>query len=302
MGLKMKKKENLLDLIGYHEKWHGAVQNFRKPYRFNQNDHLISEIFQRIGIKNGFFVEFGAWDGIFGSNTRGLFLEGWEGILIEPHPERFKDLEENYKEHDRIKTLNRAIDTQNNLFDNVVRGHVNNKINFCSIDIDGLDIEVFETIEEFLPDVVCIEGGQMLSPLYTDRLPSEIAAKNIQQGIYTMNEVFENKGYKLLCTYQDSFFIKKEYFHFFNVKEDLLELYLDGILAYPRLPWIFNKLGEAGLNNKIIELIISKTSFINPHSSEQEKIAWVDKNYDAISQIIEKIRLSYYKSLKNKDI
>ena len=37
-------KENLLDFVGYHKKWHGNVQDFRQPYKFNQNDYLIKMI------------------------------------------------------------------------------------------------------------------------------------------------------------------------------------------------------------------------------------------------------------------
>ena len=47
---------------------------------------------------NGTYIELGAVDGIFQSNT--LFFEnnlGWKGILIEPHPETFKKLELNRK-------------------------------------------------------------------------------------------------------------------------------------------------------------------------------------------------------------
>jgi len=283
-------KENLLDFIGYHKKWHGNVQDFRKPYEFNQNDYLIEEIFRRLDIEDGFFVEFGAWDGIVGSNTRKLFQRGWRGVLIEPEEKRFTGLQENYGNEARVSILKSFIGVEDNLFDEVVGYHVDDKINFCSIDIDGLDLEVFETIERFLPDVVCIEGGQMLNPTFKDRLPIETAKQNIQQGLYVMNESFESRGYKLLCTYQDSFFIKEEYYNLFNVKEDIFELYLDGILAYPRLPWIKQRLLSVGLKNEVVEIILKQTSFCHGHANEREKVRWVDENYSIISEVVEKIR------------
>jgi FkbM family methyltransferase len=46
--------------------------------------------------KHGKYIELGALDGILYSNTK--FFEdqlGWNGILIEPHPEKFKGLEMN---------------------------------------------------------------------------------------------------------------------------------------------------------------------------------------------------------------
>ena len=183
----MSEKENLLDHVGYREKWHGTVQNFRKPAQFNQNDPLIEEIFKRLKIKNGLFVEFGAWDGIANSNTRKLFLDGWSGILIEPNRKRYEELEKNYEDSDHVHCINSYVDHKNNLFDDIVGKYVVDKIDFCSIDIDGLDLEVFETIEKFLPEVVCIEGGQMLSPVFKERLPTHTAKDNIQQGIYVMN-------------------------------------------------------------------------------------------------------------------
>ena len=144
------KTENLLDFVGYHKKWHATVQNKRKEYEYNQNDYIIEEIFKRIGVKNGFFVEFGAWDGIFGSNTRRLFNNGWSGILIEPNKDRFQDLEKNYENNDNVITINSFINPTGDLsFDNVVHEHVNEGIDFCSIDIDGLDLEVFESIYKY---------------------------------------------------------------------------------------------------------------------------------------------------------
>jgi hypothetical protein len=68
------------------------------------NDGIINEIFKRINLNdnNKLFVEFGAWDGIYNSNTRNLFLNGWSGIFIEPSIERFKQLDINYKNEKKL--------------------------------------------------------------------------------------------------------------------------------------------------------------------------------------------------------
>ena len=218
-------------------------------------------------------------------------MSGWGGILIEPDDQKFSNLQNNYRDTESVITLKSFIDLKDNLFDDVVGKHIIDKINFCSIDIDGLDLEVFETIKTHLPDVVCIEGGQMLNPIRKSRLPADVAKHNIQQSLYVMNEIFQSRGYKLLCTYQDSFFIKEEYYHLFNVKEDIFELYLDGILSYPRLPWIQQQLNSVGLKNELLEIIYRKVPLCSARASEQEKIRWADEQYSAISQVIEEIRL-----------
>ena len=48
------------------------------------------EIFKN-RIKNGFFIEAGAYDGEIGSNTLLFELEhNWTGLLVEPNPDAFK--------------------------------------------------------------------------------------------------------------------------------------------------------------------------------------------------------------------
>lgn len=74
-----------------------------------QEDILLNEyIFKNK--RNGIYVELGALDGILFSNTK--FFEdqlNWKGILIEPHPDKFKSL-----------LLNRP---NNYLFNNLVSCH-----------------------------------------------------------------------------------------------------------------------------------------------------------------------------------
>ena len=58
-----------------------------------QQPILINEKLFKNRIKNGFFIEAGAYDGEILSNT--LFFElkqRWTGLLIEPNPDAFEEL------------------------------------------------------------------------------------------------------------------------------------------------------------------------------------------------------------------
>jgi FkbM family methyltransferase len=58
---------------------------------------------------SGYFVDIGASDGITDSNSRALFLNGWRGLLVEPVPEEFWNLEDNYRNCSGIELVNAAI-------------------------------------------------------------------------------------------------------------------------------------------------------------------------------------------------
>lgn len=62
--------------------------------QFEQDKALNEEIFK--WKRNGFFVDIGAYDGIWASNS--YFFEknlGWEGICVEPNPDVFNRLRQN---------------------------------------------------------------------------------------------------------------------------------------------------------------------------------------------------------------
>ena len=287
-------KENLLDLVAYHEKWHADVQAARQPYLYNTNDFLIEEIFKRLQVDKGVFVEFGAWDGIYLSNTRQLFQNGWSGLLIEGDEERYQHLEKNYRDAPRVATVKAFVNTDDILIDDIFEKHLNANIDFCSIDIDGLDLDIFETFKTNLPKVVCIEGGQVLHP-EAPRVSREIAADNIQQSLRVMTSVFESKGYRLLCTYQDAFFIKHEYFNLFNVEENLMNQYIDGLIALPRLPYLIKLLDSHGLSNMIIDSAVadipaSILKYVITQGDKKAKMMWVNDFYGPIKQKLEELK------------
>jgi len=275
------------------EKYTNLLEYNKSIYSTIGNDGIIEEIFKIIGIEKGFFVEFGAWDGIKESNTRNLFDHGWQGIFIEGDRRRFKKLSKNYKKNERIVCLHKMISYNRSLsgefFDDIMSSFLkNNKIDFCSIDVDGRDLQVFNTFKKYFPTVICIEGGQMLHPFHKE-IKSRFAKRNIQQSLKVMVDLFESKGYKLLCTYQYSFFIKKEFYSKFNVNPNLIDLYFSGLKAIPRrIPFIQKCCDRVGLKNSIVDEILKRTSF-EEYRWERRK-EWVSEKIDEIFDAINKVK------------
>jgi len=254
------------------------------------NDGIIEAILKTAGIEKGTFVEFGAWDGIMGSNCRKLFEEGWEGVFVEPEVGRYNDLRRNYDSYTNITCIQSMIGHKTDLFDDVVGLYVD-KIDFCSIDIDGLDLDVFETFTRHLPTVICMEGGQMLEPNHK-RIPQELSRYNVQQSLSVIDESCRKKGYRILCSYQDTFMIKEELFHKFDVSENMMDLYLDGIKVLARrIPWILQTLNKVGLKNDLLLSVLNECNYDKYGWSGRKR--WAVSEKEVIDDFIEKVRDGY---------
>ena len=87
-------------------------------YRKNVNsqygeDGVLQELVRRLGIANGQFVEFGAWDGQHLSNTRLLLEQGWQGVYIEADQERYEMLTKNMQPFgDRVVLLHAFVEPE----------------------------------------------------------------------------------------------------------------------------------------------------------------------------------------------
>ena len=97
----------------------GSCNDYHKnqcSYNLSQTcqiPHLADLYELYLGFKTkGFFVEFGAFDGEYASNTSGLADFGWEGIYIEPVSKYFEMCKERHKKNN-IKVLKNAIGNTN---------------------------------------------------------------------------------------------------------------------------------------------------------------------------------------------
>ena len=136
----------------------------RKVYSQFGEDGVIEKLFERITPTRKYCVEFGASDGIRGSNVRKLIVdEGWSGLQIEGDPLRAKRLFENYRAYPRAKTLHAWVWPGNVeiLFE---ENGVPEDLDFLVIDIDSNDYYVWRAIHQFRPKVVMIEVNSMFAP------------------------------------------------------------------------------------------------------------------------------------------
>jgi len=123
-------------------------------------DGIIEEIFKRLSdISDKRCCEFGAWDGKFCSNTCNLIINhNYEAILIEPDKKKFNELNINFPDKKIIK-INKFVNfSGENSLDNILENNSFNKdFDFLSIDIDGCDYWILESLSKFTPKIICIE-------------------------------------------------------------------------------------------------------------------------------------------------
>lgn len=127
-------------------------------------DGIIAEILARLATHHpptGWCVEFGAWDGVYLSNTARLIREeGYRAVLIEGDPHRFGQLCDNYPQ-ETVTKVRRWIGLQGavTLADVLADSELPNDFDVLSIDIDGCDYHVWASLgpSTFRPRVVCIE-------------------------------------------------------------------------------------------------------------------------------------------------
>lgn len=83
------------------------LQSFRRNvHSQNGEDGVIQEICHRLDIRQGIFVEFGAWDGKYLSNTFRLLQDGWSGVYIQGDNAKYVDLLKTQEQFpERLQTI-----------------------------------------------------------------------------------------------------------------------------------------------------------------------------------------------------
>jgi hypothetical protein len=181
-------------------------------------DGVIEEIFKRIGKRNRVCVEFGAWDGTYLSNTWALWHEmEWTTILIEGDETKYQQLLEVTNQFKNVKTINKyvCVNGENSL-DNILQElEIPKDFELLSIDIDGNDYYIFESVTRFKPRLIIVE--------YNPTIPPNISIKQDPDEYFgssalALSELANKKGYIMVhMTLTNIFFIEESEFGMMNM-------------------------------------------------------------------------------------
>ncbi len=129
--------------------------------------------------------------------------------MIEGDKQRFDGLVRNYSDKPSVICVNKFVDAEQNSLAGICAENGLSALDFLSIDIDGLDYEIFENLD-FSPRVICIEVNAGHNPANRARLQRSVAMNNIGQSLQVFSDIANNKGYDLVCYNGNAFYVRRD--------------------------------------------------------------------------------------------
>jgi hypothetical protein len=211
-----------------------SLQKYRKIY-FSQNgeDGMLEHILSKIS-SNKWAVEFGAWDGKYLSNTY-HFIErhGYSAVLIEGDGAKMMDLNRNTEQFgDKVKCINAFVEPSgSNSLDNLLKSTaIPVDFDLLSIDIDGMDYFIWQSLLNYRPKVVIIEINIADKPGKVR--VHDVSMTNYVQGesgssIESIKRLANEKGYALLANIAcNAIFVDRKYLkNYFENEPDTNEVF-----------------------------------------------------------------------------
>jgi len=175
-------------------------------------DGVLEKIFDIIGTTNKYFVEFGSSGNDTGmGNTAYLRRRGFNGLLMDGYERPYGD-----SVTDRIYDVKIEFISASNINQLFKKYDVPQEFDFLSIDIDGQDFHVWNSLANFSPRVVSIEMNYHIAPGFDKvmRLDDNwVWPGNHLSGasVTALKKLGNKKGYSLVATcMSDAIFVRDD--------------------------------------------------------------------------------------------
>lgn len=164
-------------------------------------EHIIERELQAQGNVVPYFVDIGANDGVFNSNTARLALRGWQGLGLEADPIKFATLARNYESFVDVALAKVPVSPDN--IEGLLQSYgVPRNFGVLSLDIDSYDYYVLDaTLNSFRPSIVITEVNAIIPPpiefsvKYTENFRWDFVSNFQGQSIAMLNKICEKYGY-----------------------------------------------------------------------------------------------------------
>ena len=189
-------------------------------------DGIIAALFEVIGERNRWCVELGALNGTHDSNTLMLMQKGWSGVLIEADRTYFEKLQSLYASNPRAHCINEFISFEgpSSLDTVLARTSLPKDFDIFSLDIDGNEYHVWDSLKTYRPCVVVVE--------FNPTIPNEVdfvqpRDMRVFQGssLRALVRLATSKGYALVATnLTNAFFVLDELYPKFNMSDNAIDV------------------------------------------------------------------------------
>lgn len=209
--------------IGYRNKFKNTEYSV---YSQNGEDGILSAILKETGIYHHRFIEFGFGNGRQCNSANLAIHYGWDGLFIDGNQQQTRSAIEYFKQQlkgntNEVKVVNAFI-TKENINQLFSENNMAGKLDVMTIDIDGNDYWIWETIQVADPNIVIMEYNpvlgtdQSIAVIYDpsfERFTKHASGYYYGASLTAYTKLANKKGYGLVgCDSKgvNAFFVKKE--------------------------------------------------------------------------------------------
>jgi len=201
-----------------------------KCYSAGEEDGMIETIFEKITPGSKTFLEIGCERGLE-NNSHFLLLNGWQGMWVDGNPAFIKFISSSIGGENLPKLVIKQLfvdkDNVRELFDEVYAYYKISEIDFFSLDIDGNDYHVMQSVLQYgvKPKMICVEYNAKWGKNANVKVSYDagfVWAADDYMGVALAAwlQLFGKHGYTLLsCDIggNNAFFIRNEYVNLFTI-------------------------------------------------------------------------------------
>lgn len=187
---------------------------------------MLEKIFEVIGEGTKWCVELGALNGTHDSNVWNLIKnKGWNGLLIEADPTNFDGLTKEYADNPNAYPIQSFVSFAGDQSLDAIfaRTKIPKTFDLFSLDIDGNDYHLWESLKEYRPRVLVMEFNPSIPDAISFIQPRDMG---VYQGssLKATVALSKEKGYELIAVNEgNAFFVLKELFPAFEIEDNSIE-------------------------------------------------------------------------------